>query len=340
MAALRRRGLAVSAAQGRPGLHRPGLPRARRRPSRPQPRPVPGRASTGSPRCWPTGPHPGRRGRRRHRGRDGPVRRGVGTGGFASTAHVAGLLRGAGGARRRLRRDGPLVGRARPRLLAVLGPAIRVAGVILNQVGSTRHEAEARDGVAETGVPVLGVIPRRPTSWRRPPPRPGPGRRAASGGHRSGGRRWPGWSTEHVDLDAVLALARRAPDLAVTAVGPGRGARQPRRSPAPSPGGGRRRRGVHASATPRPSELLAAAGAEVVPFDPLHDAAAAGTPSGLVIGGGFPEVHAAELAANAGMRRSVARARRRRRRRSPPSAPGCSTSARSSTGSPCAASCR
>ena len=53
-------------------------------------------------------------------------------------------------------------------------------------------------------------------------------------------------------------------------------------------------------------ELLAAAGAEVAVFDPLHDEKLPDGVAGLVIGGGFPEVHAAELSANAALRSQVA----------------------------------
>src|SRR6476646_3456686 len=85
----------------------------------------------------------------------------VGTGGFASSAHVADLV------------QAPVVlvvdcaATARSVGAIVHGfsrfsDRIRVTGVILNNVASSRHEAEARDGVAETGVPVLGVIPRLP----------------------------------------------------------------------------------------------------------------------------------------------------------------------------------
>ncbi|MFE7801868.1 cobyrinate a,c-diamide synthase [Nocardia sp. NPDC057440] len=44
-------------------------------------------------------------------------------------------------------------------------------------------------------------------------------------------------------------------------------------------------------------ELLIAAGAQVVVFDPMHDELPVGT-AGLVLPGGFPEEHAADLAAN------------------------------------------
>jgi len=40
------------------------------------------------------------------------------------------------------------------------GPGLRIAGVILNRVGSDRHEQILRDACAEVGTPVLGVLRR------------------------------------------------------------------------------------------------------------------------------------------------------------------------------------
>lgn len=54
------------------------------------------------------------------------------------------------------------------------------------------------------------------------------------------------------------------------------------------------------------TELLTAAGAEVVTFDPLRDEELPAGTSGLVIGGGFPEMYGAELSANAPLRKAVA----------------------------------
>lgn len=50
---------------------------------------------------------------------------------------------------------------------------------------------------------------------------------------------------------------------------------------------------------------LAAAGAELVPFSPLADAGLPKRLDGLYLGGGYPELWAETLAANAGMRRAV-----------------------------------
>ncbi|NEW26464.1 cobyrinate a,c-diamide synthase [Nocardia cyriacigeorgica] len=57
-------------------------------------------------------------------------------------------------------------------------------------------------------------------------------------------------------------------------------------------------------------ELLVAAGAQVVVFDPLHDELPSGT-AGLVLPGGFPEEHAAELAANTRLLAAVGAGARR-----------------------------
>ncbi|WP_329389253.1 cobyrinate a,c-diamide synthase [Streptomyces sp. NBC_01716] len=53
-------------------------------------------------------------------------------------------------------------------------------------------------------------------------------------------------------------------------------------------------------------ELLRAAGADVVVFDPLRDEQLPPDTKGLVIGGGFPEVYAGELGANEPLRKAVA----------------------------------
>jgi len=229
----------------------------------------------------------------------------VGTGGFASSAHVARLV------------SAPVVlvvdcaAMARSVGAVVHGFSrfdhrVRVAGVILNNVVSPRHEAEARDGVAETGVSVLGVIPRLPevvVPSRHLGLIPVAERQPAA---LEAVAALSSMAQQYVDLGALVELARTAPDLEVqpwdpmTAVA-GLGARTPAVAPTIAVAGG----AAFSFGYAETSELLAAAGAEVVVFDPLHDEALPAGVSGLLIGGGFPEMHASDLAANTPMRLAI-----------------------------------
>ncbi len=55
-------------------------------------------------------------------------------------------------------------------------------------------------------------------------------------------------------------------------------------------------------------ELLEELGAELVPFSPIRDEALPDRLSGLILSGGYPELHAAALSGNASMRESVCQA--------------------------------
>ena len=59
-------------------------------------------------------------------------------------------------------------------------------------------------------------------------------------------------------------------------------------------------------------DLLEAWGAELIPFSPLEDTALPSRASGVYLGGGFPELFAAELSANAPMLDSLRQAQARR----------------------------
>jgi len=103
-----------------------------------------------------------------------------------------------------------------------------------------------------------------------------------------------------IDLDAVLALARSAPPLAAEPWSPAV-AEPVKTRPTVAVAGGPAFSFGYAETT----ELLTAAGGRVVPFDPLHDEALPDGAAGLVVGGGFPEVYAEALSANAPLREAV-----------------------------------
>ncbi|MFI0740463.1 cobyrinate a,c-diamide synthase [Streptomyces sp. NPDC021100] len=222
-----------------------------------------------------------------------------GRGELASTAHVAKLLRA------------PVVlvvdASSQSRSVAALvhgfaswDPEVRVAGVILNKVGSDRHEALLREALGGAGVPVLGALRRAadvdtpsrhlglvPVAERRAEALDAVAAQAAR-------------VREGCDLDALLALARSAPPVPGPAWSPeAASAAGPR--PVIAVAGGPAFTFSYAEHT----ELLTAAGADVVPFDPLRDEKLPAGTAGLMIGGGFPEMYAPELSANEPLRAAV-----------------------------------
>ncbi|MFE2020607.1 cobyrinate a,c-diamide synthase [Streptomyces sp. NPDC059499] len=179
-------------------------------------------------------------------------------------------------------------------------PEVRIGGVILNKVASDRHEALLREALEETGLPVLGALRRAPqvvTPSRHLGLVPVAERqteavdavRAMAERVRAG-----------CDLDALLALARSAPALPDEVWEPERHSVEGVRPVVAVAGGA-----AFTFAYAEHAELLTAAGADVVVFDPLHDEKLPSGTAGLVIGGGFPEMYAPELSANEPLRRSV-----------------------------------
>jgi cobyrinic acid a,c-diamide synthase len=169
-------------------------------------------------------------------------------------------------------------------------PQVAVAGVVLNRVASDRHEALLREALAPLGIPVVGALRRDDGfGWRDRhlglvPVVERPHEVAASLD------RLAAVIANQVDLDMIRRLAAGAPRIATT-------------SPPVAARGGRCR--IAVAAGPAFSfgyadnlELLAGAGAELIPFDPLRDAALPPGVDGLIAGGGFPEVFAADLADN------------------------------------------
>jgi cobyrinic acid a,c-diamide synthase len=242
----------------------------------------------------------------------------AGRGDFASTAHVGRLLDapvvlvvGAAGAGRSVA--------ATVRGFAGFDARVRLAGVVLNQVSSPRHEQILREALGDDGIQVLGALPAEPALHT-------PSRHLGLVPAAERVREVDGWLLrlrelirDHLDLDRLTAIARGAPALAAKPWNPVSGPPAPDAcspapdacSPAPDLGPPAR----IAVATGRAftfgyaehRELLEAAGAEVAEFDPT---AAERLPAGtdaLVVGGGFPQVYAEALAANSGLRAEVRR---------------------------------
>lgn len=223
----------------------------------------------------------------------------LGTDGFASTAHVARLL------------DAPVVlvvdasAASRSVAATVLGfarydPRIELAGVILNKLGSQRHEDEIRAALAPTGIPVLGAL-RRTEDIHAPSRHLGlvPAAERATESQRLLPK-LAEWISQGVDVEAVVQVARRAPKLPGTPWAPEVAWDGPRKVVAAAAGQAFTFRYTETV------ELLAAHGIDVVDLDPLRDKTLPEGCAGLYFGGGFPEVHVEELSANVPLREQLA----------------------------------
>jgi cobyrinic acid a,c-diamide synthase len=223
-----------------------------------------------------------------------------GDGELASTAHVAKLL------------GAPVVlvvdARAMARSVAAMvhgfttfDPELNVSGVVLNRVGSTAHEKMLREALKPLHIPVLGVLHRGheiQTPDRHLGLVPVAERRAEAR------RSLDALGTvisNSLNLDEVLKLATSAQPLSV----------EPWRAESE---GMNLTGSIRVAVAAGPSfsflyrenlELLGAAGAEVVTFDPTTDERLPARSDALYLGGGFPETYAEALSANVGMRESV-----------------------------------
>jgi cobyrinic acid a,c-diamide synthase len=221
--------------------------------------------------------------------------------GFGSTAHVARLL----GAPVVLVVDAARAGRSVAALAAGFAgfdPRTPVDGVIVNRVASDRHERLLREALASSGIPVYGAI--RRTEGIVTPSRhlgliPAAEREAVAG---QAIDRMGALIAGSCDLDALLALAMRAPALTGLPWEPPGIPDPPRPAPVVAVAGGP----AFTFGYTEQTELLQAAGSRVARFDPLRDEDLPTGTAGLILGGGFPEVHAAALSANERLRGQVA----------------------------------
>lgn len=239
-----------------------------------------------------------------------------------STADIAQLL------------DGPVVlilpvrGAARSAAATVLGfnlfsRQIQLAGVILNKVGSERHAEMCKTAIEkETGVPVLGYVPRDdrfvlperhlglvPTGedgklketielmgsqvaqtvdvgrlWEVALDQSG-AIQAFDNRLNAEARRGNNgqWGTDNEQL----SISGRTDDLVRVGVAVDE---------------------AFSFTYPENVELLREAGAEIVEFSPMRDSGLPENLDGLILSGGFPEMYAERLSENVGMRESVKRA--------------------------------
>lgn len=180
-------------------------------------------------------------------------------------------------------------------------PEVRLAGVLLNRLGSATHEEMISEAMEKIGIPVLGAV-RREDGMKLPerhlgllPVTENEARDVVAGIGQA--------IASQVNLDEILRLAQQASPMD----------REPEHaSPVRELPSGEVESVRIAVAKdeafsfyyPESLQVLEAHGARILPFSPLQDEALPEA-DGLILGGGFPEMFAERLSQNTSMLRSI-----------------------------------
>lgn len=175
---------------------------------------------------------------------------------------------------------------------------LNLAGVIVNNVGSEKHAQWVTEAIESTGIRVFGCVPRA-EKLNVPERHLGlfiaAERDAAT---KSFIQEAAAVINKHVDMEKIFSIAESAPDLDIVLP-------EPR---------------VMVQSTVRIAvarddafcfyyednlDLLRDCGAEIVFFSPMHDEHLPQNISGMYLGGGYPELYAAQLAANTSLRAKI-----------------------------------
>ncbi len=176
-------------------------------------------------------------------------------------------------------------------------PDVKIAGVILNRLGSAGHEAMIAEALNRINIPILGRI-RREEALIAPERHLGltP---VAEHNARNLVSRMADSVAKQVSLPAIAAIARSAPPLALSPVSLDSGTKDVRIGVASDE--------AFSFYYGESMSILENLGAELVPFSPLNDTDIP-LVDGIIFGGGFPEMFRAKLSANQAMRSAIRKA--------------------------------
>ena len=174
-------------------------------------------------------------------------------------------------------------------------PGLQLAGVVLNGVGSERHHALLAEALAAIHVPLFGALPRH-DSLQLPSRHLGllPAHELGDLQERLGA--WAELAERHLQLELLWPLLQRPESAAATADPADAAAEPPPPAPESVPIAIASDAAFHFR-YPEAEELLEQQGLQVQPWSPLADEALPTGCRALVLPGGYPELHAEQLAA-------------------------------------------
>ncbi len=171
----------------------------------------------------------------------------------------------------------------------LLDPRVRLAGVILNKVGSERHRRLVTEAIEAIGVPVLGALPRS-DQVSLPERHLGLVQAEETAALEALLEAMADLVERHVSLDRVQEAASVVSNVTGAAGGPA--------LPPPGQRIALARDVAFSFLYPHHTIGWRAAGAEIVPFSPLADEAPPDDCDVCWLPGGYPELHAGRLADN------------------------------------------
>ncbi|MDS1029026.1 cobyrinate a,c-diamide synthase [Bacillota bacterium LX-D] len=181
----------------------------------------------------------------------------------------------------------------------LMDPEIKIAGVILNRIGSHRHLTMVKKSIEErTKVPVLGYIGRY-QELSLPERHLGLVPMAERGNLKDNFIQIADKVVEHLDLEKILAIANSAPDLAISEqnIQNAKSTEQLKIAIAKDE--------AFTFYYQDSLDYLTSLGIQLISFSPLTDAALPEGISGIIIGGGFPEMFLEQLAQNNALKQDI-----------------------------------
>jgi len=176
-------------------------------------------------------------------------------------------------------------------------PALRIAGVVLNRVGSERHTQLVRDAIASLGIPIVGALSRKDT-MQIPARHLGLVQAREQSDLPTLLARLAQASAGYLDIDTILGMAavpRSSESAAATALRP------------PGQYIALAQDDAFSFVYPHLLEGWRRAGAQIMPFSPLADEPPPERCDCCWLPGGYPELHASALAAARRFRAGLAR---------------------------------